>query len=147
MSAGQIQQLLMERSDDGGLAPAGGPAMLPMQVRQLRDYWESKQRGRVMPERADIDPCEIKPLLPYLMISDLFSDPLRVRFRLAGTKVCETFGFNIDGRWLEELSVAPDVQFWVAQYGRMIATQMPVYGRTSGMQGGFELFRGNWAMF
>ena len=56
-----------------------------------------------MPARADIDPCEIKPLLPYLMISDLFSDPLRVRFRLAGTKVCETFGFNVVGRWLEEL--------------------------------------------
>ena len=147
MSAGKIQQLLMERSNDGGLAPAGGPAMLPPQVRQLRDYWESKQRGRAMPARADIDPCEIKPLLPYLMISDLFGDPPRVRFRLAGTKVCETFGFNIVGRWLDELGVAPDVQFWVAQYGRMVAAQTPVYGRTSGMHGGFELFRGNWAMF
>ena len=82
MSAGKIQQLLMEGSNDGGLAPASGIPALAPRVRQLRDYWESKQRGRAMPARADINPCEIKPLLPYLMISDLFGDPPRVRFRL-----------------------------------------------------------------
>ena len=72
-------------------------------VRQLRDYWESKQCGRIAPARADIDPSEIKSLLPYLIITDLFSDPLRVRIRLAGTTVCEAFGFNVAGRWLDEL--------------------------------------------
>jgi len=147
MSAGKIQQLLMERSGDGGLAPASGPAALAPRVRQLRDYWESKRRGCVMPARADVDPSELKPLLPALLIADLFSDPLRVRFRLAGTKVCEAFGFNIAGRWLEELDVAAGIPFWVAQYGRMIATQAPVYGRTTGTRGGFELLRGDWAMF
>ncbi len=147
MSAGKIQQLLMERSKEGGLEPASGPAMLAPRVRQLRDYWESKQRGRAMPARADIDPSEIKPLLPYLLIADLFTDPLRVRYRLAGTKVCESFGFNIVGRWLEELNVAAGIPFWVAQYGRLMATQAPVYGRTTGTHGGFELFRGDWALF
>jgi len=105
MSAGKLQQLLMERSHDGGLAPAGGPAMLPPQVRQLRDYWESKQRGRAMPARADIDPCEIKPLLPYLMISDLFGDPPRVRFRLAGTKSAKHSGSTSSGAgWRNSVS-------------------------------------------
>src|SRR5262245_38458221 len=147
MSAGELQQLLMERSNSGGLAPASGPAALAPRVRQLRDYWESKRRGRVMPARADIDPSELKPLLPLLLISELFSDPLRVRFRLAGTKVCEAFGFNIAGRWLDELDVAADVPFWLAQYGRMMATQAPVYGRTTGTRGGFVMFRSDWAMF
>lgn len=147
MRAGKIQQMLMERSSDGGLAPASGAAALAPRVRQLRDYWESKQRGRLMPARADIDPSEIKPLLPCLIIADLFADPLRIRFRLAGTKVCEAFGFNIAGRWLEELDLNADIAFWLAQYERMIAAPAPVYGRTVGMQGPVERFRSEWAMF
>ncbi len=147
MSAGKIQQLLMERSNDGGLAPASGIPALAPRVRQLRDYWESKQRGRALPARADFDSSEIKPLLPCLIIADLFADPLRVRFRLAGTKVCEAFGLNIAGRWLEELDVAADIPFGVARYGRMTATRAPVYGRTTGKHGGFELFRSDWPCF
>jgi hypothetical protein len=147
MSAGKLQQLLVERSNDGGLAPASGPAALAPRVRQLRDYWESKRQGRAMPARADIDPSELKPLLPYLIITDLFTDPLRVRIRLAGTRVCEAFGFNVAGRWLEELDLSGDIGFWLAQYERMIAAPAPVYGRTTGRRGPVELFRSEWAMF
>jgi hypothetical protein len=147
MSAGKLQQLLTERSLAGGLAPASGPVGLTPRLRQLRDYWESKRRGRTAPPRADIDPAEIKPLLPHLLIADLFADPLRVRFRLAGTRVCDAFGFNIAGRWLEELDLTADIGFWLAQYERMIATQAPIYGRTTGTRGPVELFRSNWAMF
>jgi hypothetical protein len=147
MSAGKLQQLLTERSLEGGLAPAGGPAALAPRVRQLRDYWDSKRRGRAVPARADIDPTEIKPLLPNLLIAELFTDPLRVRFRLAGTRVCEAFGFNIAGRWLEELNLTADIGFWTAQYQRLIATPAPIYGRTTGTRGPVELFRSDWAMF
>jgi len=147
MSAGKIQQLLTERSADGGLAPASGPAALPPRVRQLRDYWESKRHGRIVPARADIDPAEIKSLLPNLLIAEFFTDPLRVRFRLAGTRVCEAFGYNIAGRWLEELQLSADIAFWTAQYQRLIEAAAPIYGRTTGARGPVELFRSDWAMF
>ena len=147
MSAGSLQQLLAERAAHGGLAPAAGPVALTPRVRQLRDYWESKRRGRAVPARSDIDPAEIKPLLPYLLIADISTEPLRIRFRLAGTKVCETFGFNLAGRYLEDLDVAADVGFWLAQYRRMIAAPAPVYGRTTGTREEVQLFRSDWAMF
>jgi hypothetical protein len=145
MSAGQIQRLLTEQAIGGGLAPAAGPVGLSARVRQLRDYWDSKRCGRVAPMRSDIDPAEIKPLLPHLLIADLFSEPLRVRIRLAGTRVCEAFGFNIAGRWLEELEL--DVDFWIPQYRRLIAEPAPIYGRTTGMRGAVEAFRSDWAVF
>lgn len=147
MSAGKIQQLLTARAMDGGLAPASGPVALAARVRQLRDYWDSKRLGRAVPVRADIDPAEIKPLLPYLLIADLFTDPLRVRFRLAGTQVCEAFGFNIAGRWLEDLDLSADAEFWLGQYQRLIAVPAPIYGRTTGTRAGVEMFRSDWAMF
>jgi hypothetical protein len=145
MSAGELQQLLAVRAIDGGLAPASGPVGLSARVRQLRDYWDSKRGGRMAPARSDIDPTEIKSLLPHLLIAEVFSDPLRVRFRLAGTRVCEAFGFNIAGRWLEELDL--DIDFWMAQYRRLIAAPAPIYGRTTGMRGAVEAFRCDWAVF
>jgi hypothetical protein len=57
MSAGKLQQLLTEQSLEGGLAPASGPAALAPRVRQLRDYWESKRRGRAMPTRRCCPTC------------------------------------------------------------------------------------------
>jgi hypothetical protein len=147
MSAGRLQQLLAERAVDGGLAPAAGPAALAPRVRQLRDYWESKRRGRAVPARSDIDPAEIKPLLPYLVIADISAEPLRIRFRLAGTRVCEAFGFNIAGRFLEELDLVADVGFWLAQYRRMITAPAPVFGRTTGTRGEVEMFRSDWGVF
>jgi hypothetical protein len=123
---------------DDGLSP---------RVRQLRDYWLAKRGDRAMPARRDIDPAELKPLLPQLIIADLLHEPLRVRYRLAGTRICDTFGFNIAGRWLHELDVTSDVAFWTAQYARMVATRAPVHGRTTGSQRTVEVFRADWALF
>ena len=139
--------MLTERSSDVEPAAAPDIAALAPRIRRLRDYWESRQRGRAVPARADIDPAEIKPLLPYLLIADLSANPLRVRIRLAGTEVCEAFGFNIAGRRLEELDLSGGAPFWLAQYERMMRTRAPVFGRTVGMQGPVELFRSDWAMF
>jgi hypothetical protein len=38
-------------------------------VRQLHDYWQSKRGGRDVPDRSDIDPAEIIPLLPNILLS------------------------------------------------------------------------------
>lgn len=148
MSAKPIQSPRVPQPDEPGLqGPGVVPATLSPRVRQLHDYWQSKRHGRAMPARADIEPVEIKPLLPYLIIADLFADPVRVRFRLAGTKVCEAFGFNIAGRWLQELELSADDAFWIQQYSRVMASHAPVYGRTSGWLGTIELFHADWALF
>lgn len=54
-------------------------------LRQLHDYWERQRGDRAMPARADLDPADIKPVLPYLILIDVESAPLRFRVRLAGS--------------------------------------------------------------
>ena len=147
MAARHLQQRLAAQLD--GLTAAPTPrtsALPPSRVQRLADYWQHKRGDRPMPARADIDPAEIKPLLPYLLIADVFADPVRVRYRLAGTAVCEAFGRNIAGRWLDELEVNGGVPFWVEQYGRLIASRAPVFGRASGMLADVELFRADWTL-
>lgn len=115
-------------------------------VGELCAYWTAKRGERAMASRADIDPTEIRHLLPSLIIADLSPDPLRVTYRLAGTQICETFGFNLAGRCLHELDVIGGLAFWEAQYGRMMASKKPVFGSTVGTVGRVEYFRSDWAL-
>lgn len=70
------------------------------------DYWNDRRRNRPAPDRADIDPAEIRQALgdTFMLAAD-FVDELR--FRLAGTRVCALFGREIKGEsfgalWTED---------------------------------------------
>ena len=65
-------------------------------TRAVFDYWNKKRGSRPAPERADIDPTEIRHALSdtFMLAAD-FVDQLR--FRLAGTRVCALFGREIKG--------------------------------------------------
>ena len=41
-------------------------------VHQLRDYWTARRGDRRMPRKSDIDPSELKPLLPYILLGNSF---------------------------------------------------------------------------
>jgi hypothetical protein len=59
-------------------------------------YWNEKRGQRPAPERADIDPTVIRHALgDTIMLSADFVD--RLRFRLAGTRVCALFGRELKG--------------------------------------------------
>jgi hypothetical protein len=60
------------------------------------DYWNKRRANRPAPERADIDPAEIRHALSdtFMLAAD-FVDLLR--FRLAGTRVCALFAREVKG--------------------------------------------------
>ncbi len=62
----------------------------------MLDYWNDRRSNRPAPDRADIDPAEIRQALgdTFMLAAD-FVDELR--FRLAGTRVCALFGREIKG--------------------------------------------------
>jgi len=62
----------------------------------LVGYWSRLRAGRDVPDQADIDPRSVKRLLPYTFILD-FDDGGRPVYRLAGTALCERFGFELKG--------------------------------------------------
>lgn len=60
-------------------------------IRQLYEYW-NKQRGhRPAPDRYDIEPGPIRHILADTFILAVGEDTGH-RFRIAGTRVCATFG-------------------------------------------------------
>ena len=65
-------------------------------TRAVFDYWNEKRGNRPAPERGDIDPAAIRHALgdTFMLAAD-FVD--RLRFRLAGTRVCALFCREIKG--------------------------------------------------
>ncbi|GAA0525691.1 hypothetical protein FHS83_001969 [Rhizomicrobium palustre] len=76
----------------------------------LVGYWSRLRAGQDVPDQADIDPRAIKRLLPYVFILEA-TNPLRPVYRLAGTALCERFGFELKGtgflgQWEAQSSLA-----------------------------------------
>lgn len=76
----------------------------------LVGYWSRLRAGRDVPDQTEIDPRSIKRLLPYVFILDA-ENPNRPIYRLAGTAICERFGFELKGtgffaHWESQSSMA-----------------------------------------
>ncbi|HUS97094.1 MAG TPA: PAS domain-containing protein [Hyphomicrobiaceae bacterium] len=64
--------------------------------KSLYAYWNKVRAGGFAPQRFDIEPACIAPILPEALIIERASGD-EFRFRLAGTRICETFGREFRG--------------------------------------------------
>jgi hypothetical protein len=98
-------------------------------LKQLYAYWESKRAGRTLPLKSAIDPAEIKDILPYVIISEVFDGPLRVRYRLVGTEIVKLRGREFTGKWLHELQWNPVfLERLLGEYRMLIDERRPLLG-------------------
>jgi hypothetical protein len=87
-------------------------------LRQAFEYWTAKCGGRPMPARADIDPAEIKPLLPYVILMEVLRDakpgwPLDFRYRLIGTVTDAMMNARYTWKCMSDLPhQQPDSRIW-----------------------------------
>lgn len=59
-------------------------------------YWRSKLRDGRLPGRNDIDPADLKSILPNIILLNVTYDPFRISVRLRGTRIDE---FRPKGTW------------------------------------------------
>jgi hypothetical protein len=71
-------------------------------IREVYRYWLAKRRGRRAPARADIDPVELRGLLPHVSLFDVVEPEPRLRFRLIGTAVTQITG-EVTGKFVDEV--------------------------------------------
>ena len=62
----------------------------------LYSYWNEVRGDRLAPQRFEIEPSRIASILPDTFILERV-DGSASRFRLAGTRICETFGAEFRG--------------------------------------------------
>lgn len=98
--------------------------------RELFDYWRAKAAGGAYPTRADIQPAELRSILPSLSLLDIDGEAgaQRLRVRLAGTRLRDYYGIEITGRYLDEFDLGDQVDYWSAAYREVIHAGRPAQG-------------------
>jgi hypothetical protein len=87
-------------TDDGPHEPT---ASWHPKIRCVHEYWLRIHPGTGnLPGRQHFDPLAVRPLLPNLWMLDVQRDPLRFRYRLAGTRIVEAAGVEPTGEWLDD---------------------------------------------
>lgn len=82
-----------------------------------------------MPSRAEIDPAQIKRILPCIMLAKIESNPWRVRYTLVGTRCVANAGWDFTNRYLDEIDFGCDFDTdWMAIYRIVCREKRPVLG-------------------
>ncbi len=98
-------------------------------AKELYAYWQRVRGERRMPARADIDPVEIKRILPFVMLSRIEQNPWRVRYTLVGTRCVTNAGMDFTSRYLDEIDFSCDFDTdWPAVYRTLCHERRPVMG-------------------
>jgi hypothetical protein len=123
-----------------GPAPIGGEADLETpSLRQLWLFLEAKRGARAMLSRADIDPGELKSVLPRVGLVEVHRDPLRFRIRLAGTSWRSDLGFEPTGMWLDDWPHATQRRLLAESWGAVVEGRHPVCTRRHAVIDGVSL--------
>lgn len=70
-------------------------------ILRFHDYWKARRTTeRLVPLRADLDPTDLRELLPNLIIIEVEQQPMRFRYRLVGTRVVDFNKLDFTGLYL-----------------------------------------------
>lgn len=83
---------------------------------------------RPMPSRADVDPLDLRDCLGNLCLLDVVGEaPRRFRFRVDGSNLAALSGFELTGKFVEDVPDPDYRAFVLALYERMVAEKAPVF--------------------
>jgi hypothetical protein len=94
-------------------------------------YWTDKRHGRTMPRRRDIDPIDLRELLPHIQLIDVVNSGARARYRyrLVGTSLVTAFGKEYTGKYLDELFTGERLRMAETVFGKVREERQPVFLR------------------
>src|SRR3546814_9628318 len=67
------------------------------------EYWKQKRGDRPMPAESDLDPAEIRKILPHVILLDVRQEPLDFHYRLIGTKMDQHMLGRYPGLWMSQI--------------------------------------------
>lgn len=103
-----------------------GPPPASEMLVHLFDYWNRKRAGRRMPSRDDLDPIDIRDVMPSVIICEVEPEPLRFRYRLIGTRLTELVHRDVTGRYIDESLYGDNVDVVKGPFLEAYQTRAPV---------------------
>lgn len=91
-------------------------------------YWASLRRGASLPARVDLQPSNMKRLLPTVSLIDVVGTPRDYRLRLAGTGLYGVYGREITGRKLPDVYNTAAEEYWRKELDKVVDERRPGVG-------------------
>src|SRR5579862_4497737 len=113
--------------DKAALDPAIEAPEKHPQLQALHRYWLERCDGPRLPARRAIDPIDLKPHLPKLLLVDVGDAPRRFRYRLFGTALVALYQREMTGRYVDEIGSDTLRAAAVKAYDDVIARRAPVF--------------------
>jgi hypothetical protein len=98
-------------------------------VTRLYAYWVERRGAKTFPSRDDIDPLDFRFVLGRVSLVDVLDAPRRYRYRLVGTAVTDNLGYEMTGKFLDQLPESQMRAYLEQLYGKAVTQRAPVYER------------------
>lgn len=125
-------------SDTPTTVTMSDPNVTHPMLANLLAYWHQKRGQRAMPARADIEPAELKALLPHIFMVDVEYEPFRLRYRLVGSALVDVLGQDIKGKYLDEMPLLFRT-FAAGAYEEVLKVRGPCYKEVRGIAAYFRV--------
>jgi hypothetical protein len=110
--------------------------------------WGAARGNLVMAPKQAIDAFALRPWLPYIVLTELYQDPFRVRYRLVGTALVEANKQDYTGIWLAESGWDQEtIDLNMSLYQRLAETRAPIFGMSKVKWDMRLKYRFEWALF
>ncbi len=111
-------------------------ASCPPDIQAVYAYWKLKAGNRRMPSRADIDPADLIPYLPSIMLVDVWPGDARdgsrhdYVYRLVGTREVAMRGSDPTGQRVATHSFGHDPELAFKNYDAVVRHAEPLLDRS-----------------
>ncbi len=123
---------LKEVESAEGLEGVTGDAAL----KRLYRYWTERRGAKRYPSRDDIDPLDFGYALGRVSLVDVLENPRRYRYRLVSTSMTAGLGYELTGRFLDEIP-EPEARRYTRQlYDAAVEKRIPLHFRDDAMLDG-----------
>ena len=96
---------------------------------RLHRYWDGKRGRSLVLAKHEIDPVELRDILPHLFMIEANGSPPRFRIRLVGTAIARLVGRDSTGRHVDEVVDTEKHPSAITPYLAVITEARPIAKR------------------
>jgi hypothetical protein len=94
---------------------------------RLYRYWNDRRGELRFPPRANIDPVDFPYALGRVSLVEVQRNPLRFRYRLVGTLLTQHLGYEMTGKYVEQIPEPSMREYTRRFYERALQRQEPLH--------------------
>ncbi|WP_374652854.1 PAS domain-containing protein [Dongia sp.] len=115
-------------SPHGAVDERGGAALAhSADLQRLLAYWHEIRGDRRFPQRANLDPIDLRFMLDRIALVAVHEEGCRrYRLRVVGSWWAQKYGFEATGTWLEDWPNPVQLRATLASYEALMALRQPV---------------------